>query len=416
MVKKASRSQSPDASKLDGTPDFRWRFLLLKTSGLATGLLVLLACSDTTVVNQVGAQLFFSVEVAEAETGSLITPPVEVTIQDALGNTVTHTTQEVSLSVGNNPGGGTLFGTTTTSADNGVAVFDEIWIDSEGAGYTLIAEAGSLTPVTSQSFDVLDPPILLGAGDIASCTSDGDEATAALLDQISGTVFTAGDNVYPDGTAEEFANCYDSSWGRHLDRTRPAPGNHDFHTPEAAGYFEYFGERAGDPPQGYYSYDLAAWHVVVLNSMIDNFDDSPQLQWLEADLAASTKSCTLAYWHYPRFSSGRHGNVRPLVRAWRVLYDAGAELVISGHDHVYERFAKQTPDGVADPERGIRQFVVGTGGSNLYSFDVIQPNSEVRDNTAYGVLKLTLRRTGYDWEFVPVAGQDFTDSGSDVCH
>jgi len=269
-------------------------------------------------------------------------------------------------------------------------------------------------------------PILVGAGDIASCGSSGDEATAALLDAVfsggaPGEVFTAGDNAYNSGTAEEFANCYDPSWGRHRQITRPAPGNHGYNTSGASGYFGYFGAAAGDPSKGYYSYDLGAWHIVVVNSNCWEVGGcgagSPQEQWLRADLAAHPAACTLAYWHHPRFSSGTHGSSTSVQAMWQALYDYGAEVVINGHDHDYERFAPQDPNGAADPERGIRQFVVGTGGMSHYPFPGPPiANSEAHNGDTFGVLKLTLHPTSFDWEFVPVAGKTFTDSGSQSCH
>ena len=259
-------------------------------------------------------------------------------------------------------------------------------------------------------------PVLVGAGDIARCNSNGDEATANLLDGIPGTVFTTGDNVYPDGTAAEFANCYDPTWGRHKARTYPSPGNHDYHTADAAGYFDYFGSAAGDPAKGFYSYDLGAWHIVVLNSNIPVDAGSPQEQWLRADLAAHPTACTAAYWHYPLFSSGVvHGSNAGMRPLWQALYDYGADIVLAGHEHNYERFAPQNPDGIADPTRGIRQFVVGSGGRSHYEFGPPIANSEVRNSDTYGVLKLALHSTGYDWEFIPQEGKTFTDSGSASC-
>jgi calcineurin-like phosphoesterase family protein len=259
--------------------------------------------------------------------------------------------------------------------------------------------------------------VLVGAGDIATCGSSDDDATAALLDGIAGTVFTAGDNAYGDGTPTEFARCYDPTWGRHKARTRPSPGNHDYESGRADGYYGYFGARAGPAGRGYYSYDLGAWHVVSLNSNIDMSAGSPQEQWLRADLAATKKRCVVAYWHHPRFSSSDdHGSEPETQPLWQALYDHGAEVVISGHDHTYERFAPQTPEGAADSQRGIRQFVVGTGGKSHYGFGAPLPNSEVRDNTSYGVLKLTLDPGSYAWTFVPAAGGSFTDSGRGTCH
>lgn len=258
--------------------------------------------------------------------------------------------------------------------------------------------------------------VLVGAGDIASCSSSGDEETALILDTIPGTVFTAGDNAYPDGTATDFANCYAPSWGRHRDRTRPSPGNHDYHTADAAGYFDYFGANAGERGEGYYSYDLGAWHVIALNSEISMDAGSPQELWLRTDLAATTRTCTIAYMHRPRFSSSsNHGSQSQTASLFQALYDAGAEIVVGGHDHVYERFMPQAPDETVDMNAGVRQFVVGNAGRSLYGFDTPLPNSEVRYNDTYGVIKFTLHSDSYDWEFIPVSGT-FRDAGSDVCH
>jgi 3',5'-cyclic AMP phosphodiesterase CpdA len=263
-------------------------------------------------------------------------------------------------------------------------------------------------------------PVLVGAGDIAACNEDGDEKTARLLDGIEGTVFTLGDNAYPNGTVQEFAKCYEPAWGRHKKRTRPLPGNHDYRTAGAAPYFAYFGANAGDPKTGYYSYDLGAWHIVVLNSNCGEIDGchagSTQEQWLRKDLAAHHTPCVGAMWHHPRYSSSsEHGDDTDVSDLWRALQDGGADWVLSGHDHTYERFAPQDADGKADPARGIRQFVVGTGGKSHYEFGTIRPNSEVHDNTAFGVLKLTLHPGSYGWEFVPVEGEKFTDKGSARC-
>jgi hypothetical protein len=262
---------------------------------------------------------------------------------------------------------------------------------------------------------------MVGAGDIASCSSSADEATAAVLDGIAGTVFTLGDNVYDNGTDAEFANCYDPSWGRQKARTRPAPGNHEYNTTNATGYYNYFGSAAGDPSQGYYSYDLGNWHIIVLNSnllcdVISCAAGSPQEQWLRADLAATSKPCTLAYWHHPRFNSGDQGNNSAVAPFWDALYEYNADVVLNGHQHVYERFAPQTPNAVGDAVRGIRQFTVGTGGVNHGIFGTIKPNSEVRDASSFGVLKLTLHANSYDWQFVPASGSTFTDSGTGNCH
>ncbi|TAH48454.1 MAG: DNRLRE domain-containing protein [Chloroflexota bacterium] len=275
-------------------------------------------------------------------------------------------------------------------------------------------ETATPTP-THTSTPIDTSPVFVGAGDIASCSNDEDEATAKLLDGIEGTVFTLGDIAYPDGSAQEFADCYHPTWGRHRARTRPVPGNHEYHTVGAAGYYEYFGS-AGAPPDGYYSYDLGSWHIIALNSEIPVEAGSAQEQWLRADLAAHSNTCTLAYFHRPLFSSNNHGNTEKMRPLWQALYDHNAELVLGGHDHGYERFAPQSPMGVADPLRGIQEFVVGTGGRSHYSRWNVQPNSQVRNSDTYGVLKLTLHPTSYDWQFIPVAGMTFTDSGSHTCH
>ena len=259
-------------------------------------------------------------------------------------------------------------------------------------------------------------PVLVGAGDIADCSSDGDEATANLLDNIPGTVYTTGDNVYPDGSITEFMDCYEPSWGRHKARTYPTSGNHDYHTEGAADYYSYFGQAAGEPSKGYYSYDLGSWHIIVLNSNIQVGAGSEQEQWLRADLAAHPVTCTLAYWHDPRFSSGdRHGSTVRVQALWQALYDFGADVVLNGHEHNYERFAPQDPQGTVDPVRGIREFVVGTGGRSHYPITNPIANSEVRNTDTYGVLKLVLHPDSYDWEFIPVEGGTFTDSGSGPC-
>lgn len=257
--------------------------------------------------------------------------------------------------------------------------------------------------------------ILVGAGDIAQCPLSGAEETALLLDTIPGTVFTAGDNTYPKGAAEEFAHCYEPTWGRHKVRTRPSPGNHDYYTIGARPYYAYFGELAGEPGRGYFSYDLQGWHMLSLNSNLIAEEEDAQERWLRTDLAAHPSRCSVAYWHHPLFSSGVQSNNPRLRPVWRILAEFGVDVVINGHDHDYERFAPQSPDGVADSAHGIREFVVGTGGARLGPLGIPQPNSEVRDNTTWGLLKLTLHPTSYDWEFIPVAGGTFHDAGSAVC-
>ena len=262
---------------------------------------------------------------------------------------------------------------------------------------------------------------MVGAGDVADCRDlSGAEATARLLEQIPGTVMVSGDLAYPDGSKENF-ECYDKTWGRVKSRTRPSPGNHEFHAAGATPYFDYFGTAAGDAKNGYYSYELGTWHIIVLNSEcveVGGCDaGSRQEKWLRADLAAHPVACTLAYWHKPLFSSGgAHGNDPEIKPLWQALYDANADVVVNGHDHDYERFAPQTPDGGSQAARGIREFVAGTGGKSHRPFGPAKPNSEVRDATAFGVLKLTLKPGAYDWQFIPEAGKSFTDSGSGACH
>ena len=257
---------------------------------------------------------------------------------------------------------------------------------------------------------------MVAAGDIAGCWWRDDESTARLLDQIGGTVLALGDNVYQDGTAQQYARCYAPTWGRHKDRTRPIAGNHDYRTDEGEPYYEYFGAAAGPRGKGWYSYDLEGWHVVALNSEVDMTPGSEQLRWLADDLRRNRTRCTLAYMHRPRFSSGKHGSSERVKAAFRVLYEGGVDVLLGGHDHIYERFGPQDPDGRLDLVHGVRQFVVGTGGAPFYEFrDRLLPNSETHQGTEHGVLRLVFERDSYTWEFVSV-GNGFTDSGSSSCH
>jgi len=263
--------------------------------------------------------------------------------------------------------------------------------------------------------------VITGAGDIAVCGSDGSRSTSDILLHQQGGIFTAGDNAYENGTAAEFETCYGPTWGRVKDRTNlPAPGNHDWNTAGAAGYLGYFGAVAAPQGTTWYSTDIGAWHVVVLDSDCDQVGGcgtgSPQGKWLAADLAASSARCTLAIWHHPRFSSGMHGDDAQVAPFWQLLHQDGAELVINGHDHDYERFAPQDPSGKEERPGGIREIVVGTGGAELRSFgNRIAPNSEFRLAGTFGVLRLTLHPANYDWEFLPATG-DVADSGSTLCH
>jgi acid phosphatase type 7 len=275
-------------------------------------------------------------------------------------------------------------------------------------------------------------PVLVGAGDITSCESRGDRATAKLLRSISGTVLAAGDNAYENGSLSEYNTCYARTWGRFKERTKPIVGNHEYGTPGASGYFDYFSATPSapvpntkanpglTPGKGYYSYNRGDWHIVALNSECEYVtggcaQNSPMLTWLMKDLADNPARCTLAYFHRPRFSSGQNGNDATMGPIWNVLYAADADVVISGHDHVYERFARQTPRGV-QTKQGIREFVVGTGGASHGEFRTIEENSQVRNADTYGVLKLTLHPRSYNWEFVPVEDKTFTDSGYNKCN
>ena len=279
-----------------------------------------------------------------------------------------------------------------------------------------VTNSGGISGVDTVAVTVVAAPVLIGAGDIADCTRNQDSLTANLMDTIPGTVFADGDNAYPDGSSTVYKNCYNPTWGRFKARTKPVPGNHDYLTAGASGYFNYFGAIAGQSGKGYYSYDLGTWHIVALNSNIPMNVGSPQEVWLKADLAKSTKRCTLAYWHHPLFSSGNEGPHIETQPLFQDLYNAGAEVVIVGHDHDYERFAPQSWNGVADSAYGIREIVAGTGGGGLFTAHAPVANSEALNDNTNGVLKLTLRANGYSWKFMPIPGKTFTDEGSGSCH
>jgi acid phosphatase type 7 len=297
---------------------------------------------------------------------------------------------------------------------------------SGGSGATIADGSGVGTILDD------DPsPRIAAAGDIACDPGDANyhsgqgtglfcrqRATSDLL--VAGgydAVLTLGDNQYEDGTLAKYNASYDPSWGRVKAITKPVPGNHEYQSGSPAGYFAYFGAAAGDPAKGWYSYDLGSWHVVALNSncfAVACSAGSAQEHWLRADLAAHPTACTLAYWHHPRFSSGQHGSSTTYTAFWQALYDAGADLVLVGHDHDYERFAPQTPAGALDTARGLRQFVVGNGGKSLRAFGTIRPNSELRNSDTLGILELTLGPSGYAWRHVPAVGS-FTDTGAADC-
>ncbi len=260
---------------------------------------------------------------------------------------------------------------------------------------------------------------LVGAGDIASCDYTADSATARLVGRIPGTVFTLGDNVYPDGTIKQFRECYEPTWGKYKKRTKPSVGNHEYRTPDASGYFNYFGARAGAPSKGYYSYRRGGWHIVVLNSNCSKVGGcgrrSPQGRWLRRDLANHQARCTLAYFHHPLYSTGDNTATPQVKPFWKILYDRGADVILAGHAHRYERFAPITPDGVPSTN-GIRQFIVGTGGApGGVQYGADDPNMQVKKTDTPGVLKLNLRAGSYRWKFVSV-NNTFADRGNNQCH
>jgi len=305
----------------------------------------------------------------------------------------------------------------------------DIWFDDIS-----LEGPGGPTPTPTNTPDPNGDPVIAAAGDIACDPNvpafNGGYGTANECRQMQvsdllvnaglSAVLPLGDISNADGSLYVYEQSYDPTWGRVKSITRPAAGNHDYqNAPGAPGYFTYFGAAAGDPTKGYYSYDVGAWHLIALNSNCSQISGgcgvgSPQETWLKADLAAHPNMCTLAYWHHPRFSSGEQGSTVAMDPFWRALYSAGVEIVLNGHDHVYERFDPQNPNAVAD-SKGIQEFIVGTGGKVMNSFATTQPNSLVRHTFTFGVLKLTLHPTSYDWQFVPEAGQTWTDTGSRNC-
>jgi acid phosphatase type 7 len=264
------------------------------------------------------------------------------------------------------------------------------------------------------------------AGDIADCRrvapeGSGAAKTAALIEaelaeHPQAAVLSLGDNTYPDGHPSEFEHCYESTWGSFKHRTYPAPGNHEYKTPRARGYFGYFGDAAGTVQRGYYSFQLGDWHVVSLNSNLEGAALAAQLEWLKTDLERNPARCTLAYWHHPLISSGGHGNVDVMQAAWRILAEANVELVLAAHDHHYERFAPMDIAGKPDDAYGIRQFIVGTGGARLTKFRLFKRHSEARNNQSLGVLKLILGSGNYAWQFLSTEPGVYTDQGKGNCH
>ncbi|MDQ2666333.1 MAG: metallophosphoesterase [Gemmatimonadota bacterium] len=260
-------------------------------------------------------------------------------------------------------------------------------------------------------------PTLVGAGDIADCASNGAVRTAALLDSLRGTIFIAGDVAYVSKeNPHPFVTCFDPAWGRHRARIRPAVGNHEYSAEGPAAYFDYFGAQAGPRPGGYYSYDLGTWHVIALNTNIAADAGSPQQVWLQSDLDAHLGRCTIAYMHHPRFSSGSHAERDKLIPLWRTFERYGVSVVVAGHDHLYERFAPLDTNGVPDSVNGIRQFVVGTGGAHRSSIGSVLSGSEVHDTDTFGLIRFSLLKDHYRWQFIPVKAKGFRDQGEDSCH
>ncbi len=260
-------------------------------------------------------------------------------------------------------------------------------------------------------------PTMVAAGDISPKVITAQKATSELVLRLAPTrVLALGDEQYNSGALADFRAYYNPTWGRFKGSTLPTPGNHEYNTPGASGYFQYFGSEAGPNGRGYYSRDLGGWHIISLDSSIARSSGSPQLTWLRADLAATQQRCVLAFWHHPRFGSGAdHGNNPSVTPFWTALYLAHADVVLNGHEHDYERFRRQDPQGRTD-SRGLREFVVGTGGRTLTQFGAIQPHSRVRIANRSGVLQLVLRPTGYNWKFVAVNGAVLDSGGPDSCH
>jgi hypothetical protein len=414
--------------------------LAANSAGLTTGT------SAAFNVVLVPTKVVFGAQPSSSPMGAAIAPPVTVRVQDAFGVLDTSSNALITITIANNTGGATLSGTTSAQAVSGVATFANLVLDKPGTGYSLGAASTGLTSATSSTFridpviatagdiacDPLNPSFNAGAGTTNSCRQ---QATSnLLLSTPLAAVLPLGDNQYYCGGAGAFGQAYDPSWGRLKSITHPTVGNHEYLTHggtdpstgcdvtnlNAAGYYSYFGAAAGDPTQGYYSYDVGTWHIIALNTQCTSAGGcgptSPQALWLQADLAAHQNYCTMAYFHIPLFSSGGRA-AQNAKTFWDILYNADADLVLTSHDHLYERFGPQTSAGVLDTARGMREFVVGTGGANHTSFTTtIFPNSEVRNDQTFGILKLTLHPDSYDWNFVPEAGQVFTDAGNTTCH
>jgi hypothetical protein len=365
-----------------------------------------------------------SVSTVSAAPSSIVagsgTATITVTVKDGFGNPVSGSTVVLSAT----GSGNTL--TQPAGATGGTGIATGTLASTVAGNKTVSATASGISvtqtaPVTVTSAGTA--VTFVGAGDIADCGNNNDAATAALINAMPSNtpVFVLGDNVYPNGTATQFTNCYGPTWGVFKSRTHPSAGNHEYNSSNATPYFNYFGAAAGTAGQGWYSFDLGAWHIIVLNSNLETKAGSPQDNWLLADLAAHNNVCTLAYWHHPLYSSiGGSGNGGAVItsarRYWDDLYAHGVDLVLNGHRHVYERLARMKPDGSPDPVNGIRTIIAGMGGESGGDLTNIFPTSQVREGHTYGVLKLTLSATSYSWEFVGVPGSTFTDTGTENCH
>jgi acid phosphatase type 7 len=405
---KVARTTGPSPDSIDrrrGTN--RWQVTAIVAGGLAV------ACGQHTPTGP-SASAVARVEIVPA--GPLTVPqsdtlPLQAEALDAAGAVLTGVPA------------------TWGSTDPAVAQVSSAGVMSTGSVgtatiWSLMESKGDSIVVSVVSTGATSDAVLVGAGDIAGCYDTGAPyrtslETAALLDAIPGTIFTLGDNAYPNGATADFAKCYAPTWGRQKARTRPAPGNHEYNI-SSNPYFDYFNGAgkdsgaAGRRGEGYYSYNTGGWHIVVLNSEVSKISLSGEVAWLKADLAAHPTVCSLAYWHRPFFTSGPHAPDVSLTPLMEALYAGGVDVVVSGHNHQYERFGPQDINRHPDPN-GIRAFVAGTGGAGEYGFGPPQPNSEVR-GTGPGLLKFSLLPTSYRWQFIPVPGVSFTDSGSGQCH
>jgi hypothetical protein len=422
VAKATVRFYSKDTSKtgfeVRAVPDARWdEQTITYTNAPPTGPVV-------ATVPRVAAGGFTSLDVTRLVTGEGVVS-LAVTAADRLrlasresGELAPQLIVDVTATASSSSSTSTSTSTTSTTLG-----------PTSSTTTTTLGQTTTLAPTTSLGSTTTaagagssSDPTIAAAGDIA-CDSATPGATtchqAATADLLAAGNFTAvlglGDHQYPSGALADFNAYYDPTWGRVKAKTYPAPGNHEYQTSGAAGYFSYFGDRAGPSGRGYYSFDVGSWHLISLNSEISTAAGSAQETWLQADLADSSQRCMLAYWHKPLFSSGPHGNDPSVKPLWDALYAAGAEVVLAGHDHDYERFAPQTPSGSADATRGIREFVVGTGGKEHYSISSTKPNSQVHNTDTFGVLRLTLHPDSYDWKFLPEAGKTFTDSGTGSC-